>query len=108
MKYLLLINGDPEVEMPADPESPEAWVKEMDASGVRLLGERIRPAAEVTTVRVRGGRTLLTDGPYAETKEQLGGFDVIECANLDEAIEVARRHPMATYGSVEVWPFWTD
>ena len=62
--------------------------------------------ADATTVRIRGGEVLVTDGPFAETKEQIGGFDVIECADLDEAIEVASKHPVATYGSVDVRPFW--
>lgn len=51
---------------------------------------------------------LLSDGPFAETKEQLGGFDVIECANLDEAIEVAAKDPAARFGTIEIRPFWTD
>ena len=58
-------------------------------------------------MRVRDGKTLLTDGPFAETKEQICGFDIIECADLDEAIAVAAQHPMAWEGRVEVRPFWT-
>ncbi|NUS11867.1 MAG: transcription initiation protein [Streptomyces sp.] len=80
----------------------------MTRRGVRLDGSRTRPSEDATTVRVRNGARLLTDGPYAETKEQMAGFDVIECADLDEAIEVAAKHPVAKFGMVEVRPFWTD
>ena len=58
-------------------------------------------------MRLRDGEVLLTDGPFAETKEQILGFDVIECADLDEALEIAAKHPVAKYGMVEVRPFWT-
>jgi hypothetical protein len=80
----------------------------MEARGVRLTGNRLRMAADATTVRVRDGETLVTDGPYAETKEQMGGFDIIDCADLDEAIEVASKHPIARYGMIELRPFWTE
>ena len=75
---------------------------------MRLQGDRLRPVADATSVRVRGGEVLLSDGPYAETKEQVGGYDVIECADLDEAIEVASKHPVARFGTVEVRPFWVE
>ncbi len=113
MKYMLMICGDESLELSpeelADMESStEAWVEEMDGRGVRLLGDQLRPVSEATTVRMRGGEVLVADGPFAETKEQIGGFDVIECADLDEAIEVASRHPVARYGTIEVRPFWTE
>ena len=57
-------------------------------------------------MRVRGEEVLLSDGPFAESKEQMGGYNVIECSDLDEAIEVASRHPVARYGSIEVRPLW--
>ena len=85
---------------------PDAWVDEMDGRGVRLIGERTRPASEATTVRIRGGRLLVTDGPFVETKEYIAGFDVLDCADLDEAIEVAAKHPMARSGALELRPFW--
>jgi hypothetical protein len=84
------------------------WVDEMTARNVRSMGERLADAQDATTVRVRRGELVLTDGPFAETKEQICGFDLIECADLDEAIEIAAKHPMARYGMVEVRPFWTD
>jgi hypothetical protein len=110
MKYLLLICVDDPARKPAaeDGGDVEPWVEEMDGRGVRLLGSRTRPPADATTVRVRNGEVMLTDGPYAETKEWMAGFDVIECPDLDEAIDVASKHPMARAGMVEVRPFWED
>jgi hypothetical protein len=113
MKYLLLICGEPDTAetdaQPGDDGGPtiEEWLSEMEQRGVRMLGERLRPPDDATTVRVRGGELLTTDGPYAETKEWLAGFDIIDCADLDEAIEIASKHPVARRGMVEVRPFWT-
>ncbi|MFJ2647399.1 YciI family protein [Streptomyces sp. NPDC087420] len=109
MKYLLLICTDDSVTIdnPAELDA-QAWVDEMDGRGARLMGDRVRPAEDVTTVRVREGSLLLTDGPFADSKEHMAGFDVIECADLDEAVEIASKHPMARFGMVEVWPFWTE
>jgi hypothetical protein len=111
MRYMLLICGEesavPSSEQLTDMEKAGmAWAEEMDARGVRLQGSRLRPATDATTVRVRDEQTLLSDGPFAETREQVGGFDLIECRDLDEAIEVASKHPVAKYGSVEVRPLW--
>jgi hypothetical protein len=107
VKYLLLICVDEPIE--AEPEDLDVgpWVDEMDRRRVRLIGDRLRPASDATTVRVRDGNVLVTDGPYVETKEQMGGFDVIDCADLDEAIEIAAKHPIARFGMIEVRPFWT-
>ena len=110
MKYLMLVCVDPAMpdeEIPGAPDVEE-WVKDNDAKGVRLIGERIRPESDATTVRVRDGQVLLTDGPYIETKDLIAGFDVLECADLDEAVEVASRHPSAWGGVIELRPFWTD
>ena len=74
------------------------WADEMMRRGVFVLGEGLRPVAEATTVRVRGDEVLLPDGPFAETKDQIGGFNVVDCADLDEAIEVAAKHPAARSG----------
>ena len=109
MKYLLLVCPDPTAEAGGDDADtdPGPWVEETTRRGIRVLGDRLRPPEDSTTVRVRGGEVLVTDGPFAETKEQFGGFDVLECADLDEAIEVAAKHPMARYGVIELRPFWT-
>ena len=111
MKYLLLVCGDESVELsPEESSGMESagmsWAAEMDGRGVRLQGHRLRPASDATTIRVRAGEVLLGDGPFAETKEQIAGFDIVECADLDEAIEVASRHPVARFGAIEVRPFW--
>ena len=109
MRYMLLICADgTEGPIDAEPELDiDEWVEQMDGRGIRSIGERLAPPADATTVRVRNGKVLLTDGPFVETKEIICGFDLIECRDLDEAIEVARKHPMATYGMIEVRPFWT-
>jgi hypothetical protein len=86
----------------------EAWVEEMDRRGVRLEGNQLRPVSDATTVQMRGGEVLIADGPFAETKEQIAGYDMLECADLDEAIEVAAKHPVARFGTIEVRPFWTE
>ncbi len=113
MKYMLMICIDESVELNEEEISAvqrgtESWVSEMDGRGVRRQGNRLRPVSDATTVRVRGGEVLLSDGPFAETKEQIAGYDVIDCENLDEAIEVAAKHPVAGFGTVEVRPFWED
>ncbi|WP_395244389.1 YciI family protein [Agromyces sp. MMS24-K17] len=81
------------------------WVDDIEARGVSEYGERLRPEQDATTVRVRGGELLVTDGPFTESKESIGGFDVIDARDLDEAIEIASRHPVASFGRVEVRPF---
>ena len=111
MQYLLLIYGD---ETAWDNASPEAvgqmmeeytefteWLRD---SGAMVAGEALEPTNQATTVRVRDGQTLTTDGPFAETKEQLGGYFVIEAANLDDAIAAAARIPGAKDGSIEIRP----
>ena len=77
----------------------------MDGRGIRLSGNRLTGVDQAITVRKRNGRVLKTDEPFAETKEWIAGFDVIECASLDEAIEVAAKHPMARFGKIEIRPF---
>lgn len=83
----------------------EAWVADNDAAGRRITGDVLAAAEVATTVRVRDGKPLITDGPFAETTEAIVGFDLLECENLDEAIEVARAHPMARMGRLELRPF---
>lgn len=110
VEYMLLICGEEE-NAQAEPDEQViaetvAWVEEMNARGVRKSGNRLRLPSDATTVRVRDGSVLLSDGPFTETKEQVMGYDLIECADLDEAIEVAARHPSARLGSIEVRPLW--
>jgi hypothetical protein len=108
IQYLMLVCTDPAVDPrefdhiePVDP-----WVDQMNGRGVRLYGTELEPPGSARTVRVRDSRAMVTDGPFAETKEQIAGFDVLECADLDEAIAVACGHPMARLGILEVRPFW--
>ncbi|HEY7174292.1 MAG TPA: YciI family protein [Micromonosporaceae bacterium] len=108
MKYLFMICVDEPFTAEPGELDPEPWVAEMEARKTRVTGDRLRPPADATTIRVRDGQVLLTDGPYVETKEQMGGFDIIECADLDEAIEIASKHPIARFGMIEIRPFWTE
>ena len=103
VKYMMLVCGDESIELPRGGArigpSDGGVGEEMDGRGVRLQGEQLRPVGDATTVRVRGGEVLVADGPFAETKEQIAGFDILECADLDEAIEIASKHPVATFGT---------
>lgn len=106
MKYLFMICPDPSIAVSPEDADPEAWVQETVRRGVNVIGSRLRPRDASTSVRVREGELSVTDGPFAEAKEEFAGFDVIDCADLDEAIEVASKHPVAKFGSVEIRPFW--
>jgi hypothetical protein len=108
LRYLLMICGQ-ESDSPGPAPGPGipdcvAWSHEMQQRGVLLTSAGLRPSSDATTVRVRGDDVLLGDGPFAETKDQIGGFMMIECADLDEAIEVASKHPAAKDGLIEVRP----
>jgi hypothetical protein len=105
---MILVCVDESVEVSPEESLPTAWVQEMGARGVRKFGSRLRPVSDATTVQVRDGEVLLSDGPFAETKEQIGGFDLLECEDLDEAIEVASKHAGAKFGTIEVRPLWED
>ena len=107
MRYLLFICTDPSAEpYDADQDNIESWVSETDSRGIRIFGDRLAEPDQAVTVRKRSGRVVRTDGPFTETKEWIAGIDVIECAGLDEAVEVAAKHPMARFGRIEVRPFW--
>jgi hypothetical protein len=109
MKYMMFVVADPEAEGQApDPEVDEieVWADKYVASGNHIIGDRLRPTEDATTIRRRGGKLLITDGPFAETREWIAGFDVLECADLDEAIEIASKHPMSADGRIELRPFW--
>ncbi|MEW2565715.1 SgcJ/EcaC family oxidoreductase [Streptomyces sp. NPDC047070] len=108
MKYMLLVCGDDTADS-SGMTPVEPWVEELSVRrGVRLHGHRLRSPADAVTVRVRDGEVLRTDGPFAETKEHVAGYDILECADLEEAVEAAAKHPMATVGAMEVRAFWDD
>ena len=105
MQYMLIHTGAPDLAGAWDDEAWAAlrsWLDETIGSGVSIAGNPLRLDADATTVKVRDGQLIVTDGPYAETKEQVAGFDVIECASLDEAVRWAGRHPHSWMGAVEV------
>jgi hypothetical protein len=116
VKYLMLVcwdadnmNGEPDptpaVLAAADEES-FPWLDDVQARGVRLDGDRLAPPRRAATVRVRDGKAVITEGPFIETKEAIGGFDILECASMAEALEIAAAHPVAQGGAIEVRPFY--
>jgi hypothetical protein len=114
VRYLLLIAGDehrlnnqPETEQTQTMNAWGAYMQELQAAGKLRGGERLRPAGAATTVRVKDGQRLLSDGPFAETKEQLGGYFLVEANDLDEAVDWASKMPhLPAGGVVEVRPIW--
>jgi hypothetical protein len=118
MKYLLLVCMEQPPDHPleteedvasreaGDDEDIRTWFAEIDKRGSRLIGSQVSQPANAATVRVREGEVIVSDGPFAETKEWMAGFDVIECASMAEAVEIAALHPAAAFGMVEVRPFW--
>lgn len=111
MKYILLIYGNEAAEASGSEadqmemfQAHIAYAREMREKGVMLAGDPLLPTSAATTMRVRNGKAVPTHGPFAETAEQLGGYYIIECANLDEALAWAAKNPSATYGSIEVRP----
>jgi hypothetical protein len=109
MQYMLLIysNENGEGDGTADVIARYgAFTQDVRDKGKLVTADRLQPSTAATTVRIRNGETLVTDGPFAETKEQLGGYYVLECDNVDEALEYAAKLPTAEYGSIEVRPVW--
>jgi hypothetical protein len=109
MKYMLLIYGEEGMEMA--PSEHEAMMNEywaytdmLQKNGHMIVGDALQPVATATTVRVRDGATQTSDGPFAETKEQLGGYYLVEASDLDQAIALAAQIPGAKHGSIEVRP----
>src|SRR4051795_12711741 len=110
MKYMLIHTLDENAvansETCSAPDALDAWIEEMTARGVVLEGSRLHPVSDATTVRrAADGATVVTDGPFAETKEQVAGYDVIDCPDLDAAVAVAAAHPTTYVGSIEVRAF---
>lgn len=111
MKYMLLIYSAEGSELPMTPAEREAMYGEYaaftqaaQAQGVYVAGDELKPTTTATTLRLQSGHLLPTDGPFAETKEQLGGFYIVECQDIDEAVGWAAQIPSARYGSIEVRP----
>ena len=117
MKYLLLVcwdaermNAQPELDQPRSGSDGEdegfPWLNELRARGAWIIGDQLVAPRRARTVRKRAGKVNITDGPFTETKEAVGGFDIIEAGSLDEAVEIASNHPVAEFGTIEVRPFW--
>ena len=113
MRYMLMINNNEATMAAMPPEKAQqmsaaygAYTEALKKSGAWLAGERLRPTQATTSVRIADGKTNVIDGPYADTKEQLAGFYMIEAADIDTAIEWAARCPAASTGTVELRPIW--
>ena len=113
MRYSLLICTEESAMEAASPAEAEAstaaymaFGEEMSKRGVLTGGERLRPTSDATCVQVRDGDVVTSDGPFAETKEQVGGFYLVDCKDLDEAVAVAAKIPGASNGTIEVRPIW--
>lgn len=102
MTYLMIVRVPEDAEPTPGDASPEAWFKDVTSRGVHLAGDRLRPPSDATCVRVRDGDTLITHGPFAEVVEQIAGFDLLEVADLEEAVGVAAAHPVARFGALEL------
>ncbi len=105
MKYMMFVITDSQPDSETDESDVDLWVDELDASGKRLIGEVLAPQTESRVVRVRDGKRYVTDGPFTETTEVICGFDILDVDDLDEAVEIASRHPMARNGQLELRPF---
>jgi hypothetical protein len=116
MKYLLLVcwdTGSMNAQTEPDPRTPKPaveepfpWVDGLRAQGIWQVGDQLAPPRRARTVRVRDGKRLVTDGPFTETKEAVGGFDLLECDSFEQAVEIAAAHPLAKVGAIEVRPLW--
>lgn len=111
MQYIFLIYGNETADRGTSPEEQAKGMQEwtdytqwLKDKGYYASGDALHPTSDATTVRVRDGKTLTTDGPFAETKEQLGGYYVVDCPSLDEAIDASARMPVGPDGSVEIRP----
>jgi hypothetical protein len=114
MKFMMLICWDAErmdAQTEPDPTEPRdeesfPWLDDVQARGIWVAGDQLAPPRRARSVRVRDGKSIVTDGPFAETKEAVGGFDIIECGSPEEAVEIAAGHPAAQIGTIEVRPLW--
>jgi len=111
MKYMLMFWVDESAEVTEDDDAAmmiavNSWAEKMTERGILLHGSPLSPVREGKIVTVRNGELLVSDGPFAETKEQIGGYDVLECSDLDAALQAAATHPLARTARIEVRPFW--
>jgi hypothetical protein len=114
MRFVLFVCWDAErMDAQTEPDPTEAreeesfpWLDDVQERGIWVTGDQLAPPRRARTVRVRGGKAMVTDGPFAETKEVVGGFDILECGSMEEAVEIAAAHPIAQMGTIEVRPFW--
>ena len=114
MKFLILVCWDAkrmDARTEPDPDHKPAeerfpWLDDLRARGRWIMGDQLAPPRRARSVRVREGKPIVTDGPFIETKEAVGGFDIIECDSLEEAVEIAAGHPVARTGTIEVRPLW--
>jgi hypothetical protein len=106
MRYMLLMRHDSSFKSRTVKGYSAAWLEEMQRRGIRKHGDRLRPAAEAKTVRMRDGKLLVYDGSFGDAKEEISGYDIIECADFDEAIEIASKHAAAKFGTIEIRPVW--
>lgn len=107
MRFMMFVCSDSEPDARGEQAGEiEAWLHDVESRGKRIEGDRLRPVGDARTVRMRGGRKMVTDGPFAEAKEVILGFDILECDSIDEAVEIAAKHPMARAGRIEVRAFW--
>jgi hypothetical protein len=111
MKYMLMFWVDESAEVTEDEDAAmmiavKSWVEKMTERGILLHGSPLSAVRDGKIVSVRNGELLVSDGPFAETKEQIGGYDVLECTDLDAAVQAAATHPLARTARIEVRPFW--
>ncbi|MDP9276003.1 MAG: YciI family protein [Chloroflexota bacterium] len=114
MKFLMLVCWDAKkmdaqtepdpTDKPAEESFP--WLDDLQSQGRWITGDQLAPPRRARSVRVRDGKAIVTDGPFVESKEAVGGFDIIECGSLEEAVEIAAGHPVAKTGTIEVRPLW--
>lgn len=109
MQYLLIISHD-DFFTPTETLIKDigTWIKEMELRGVRVYGNPLRPAGDATTIRVREGKVVLKNGPFANSKEKMCAYELIECSSAEETIDVASQHPMAKAATIEVRPIWNE
>jgi hypothetical protein len=109
LKFLLIISHDDSF-IPTDSliKGIGAWIRKMERKGARIYGNPLRPAAEGMTVRIRNGMPKVTRGPFANSKEKMCAYELMECSSREQAIEFAKGHPMASAATIEVRQVWDD